>query len=63
MHEETRGEMEPQDRDPEWMSNRPLAVLARLALLAGMAIAIAVSVSELLGAEKKITPIVESQQR
>ena len=60
LREDTEGT--PADPEPEW-SESPLAVIARLAVLAGMAVAIAVSVSEMLGAEPKITPIIESSGR
>lgn len=64
MFEDLREDIESADADPEpeW-SDSPLAVVARLAVLAGMAVAIAVSVSEMLGSEPKITPILESSSR
>jgi hypothetical protein len=53
----------PQEREPAWASSRPLALLARLMLLAAMALAIAVSVSEMLGSDPKLNPILESPRR
>jgi hypothetical protein len=64
MFEDLREDIErtPAEREPEW-SDSPLAVVARLAVLAGMAVAIAVSVSEMLGSDPKFTPILESPSR
>jgi hypothetical protein len=60
LREDTEGT--PVDQETEW-SDSPLAIVARLAVLAGMALAIAVSVSEMLGSDPKITPILESSSR
>lgn len=62
MFEDLREDIEPSDPQPQ-VSDSPLAIVARLAVLAGMAVAIAVSVSEMLGSEPKITPILESSSR
>ena len=64
MMEEARNEGAPADeRESPWSSERPLAVLARLMLLAAMALAIAVSVSEMLGSDPKLNPILETPRR
>jgi hypothetical protein len=62
MFEDLREDIEPSDPQPQG-SDSPLVIVARLAVLAGMAVAIAVSVSEMLGSEPKITPILESSSR
>jgi hypothetical protein len=47
----------PSDAEREWMSANPVAIVVKALALAGMAIAIGVSVSQLLANEESFAPV------
>ena len=47
----------PTDEEAEWLSTNPVAVVIKALALAGIAIAIGVSVSQLLASEQAYPPV------